>query len=135
MSSNPFLYIIGGVAIIGALFVFGGSGQQSAGTSESVAKTDSNVEIVGGTQFVTISVDGGYNPGSSLAKAGIPTVLRFVTSGSFDCSSSILIPSLKISQDLPATGTTDIDVGTLAAGTLSGTCSMGMYRFSVEAKS
>lgn len=134
MSSNPFVYIIGAVAIIGALFVFGGSSQKSAGTSTIDSAAGSNVEIVDGTQIVTIEADGGYAPGSSVAKAGMPTLLRFKTSSTFDCSSSIRIPALKISMDLPATGTTDVDVGTLAAGTLSGTCSMGMYRFSVEAK-
>ena len=138
MSSNPFLYIIGGVAVIGAFFVFGGNGTQSTHVSAilptaAVGTSGSNVEIVNGKQIVTIAVDGGYTPGSSAAKAGIPTVLRFMTNDSFDCSSSVRIPSLKISQDLPSTGTTDIDVGTLAAGTLSGTCSMGMYKFSVVA--
>jgi len=133
MSSNPFVYIIGAVAIIGAFIVFGGNGNQSTGTSVSPPSGGSNVEIVDGTQIVTIAANGGYSPGSSVAKAGMPTVLRFKTSNSFDCSSSIRIPSLKISQDLPATGTTDIDVGTLAAGTLTGTCSMGMYKFNVVA--
>lgn len=133
MSSNPFVYILGSVAIVGALFVFGGNGQKVTGTSAGAPTTGSNVEIVNGKQIVSISVNGGYTPGSSVAKAGIPTVLRFKTSDSFDCSSGVRIPSLNISQDLPSTGTTDIDVGTLAAGTLSGTCSMGMYKFSVVA--
>ncbi len=133
MSSNPFVYIIGGVAIIGALIVFGGNGKSTAETSVNAPSTGSNVEIVDGTQIVTIAADGGYAPGSSVAKAGMPTVLRFKTSSTFDCSSSIRIPALKISMDLPATGTTDVDVGTLAAGTLTGTCSMGMYKFNVVA--
>lgn len=133
MSSNPFVYIIGAVALIGAFVVFGGGAKQSSGTPDVAATAGSNVEIVDGTQIVTIVADGGYSPGSSVAKAGVPTVLRFKTSNAFDCSSSIRIPSLKISQELPATGTTDIDVGTLAAGTLTGTCSMGMYKFNVVA--
>ena len=134
MSSNPFLYIIGAVAILGAFVVFGGNGKSSSSTSPTTAVVaGSNVEIVDGTQVVTIVADGGYAPGSSVAKAGIPTVLRFKTANAFDCSTSIRIPSLKINKDLPSTGSTDIDVGTLSAGTLTGTCSMGMYKFSVVA--
>ena len=135
MSSNPFTYIVIAIVLIGGFVLLSGGGKSPSAVIASGASGGSNVEIVDGKQIVTIAANGGYAPGSSVAKAGMPTVLRFKTNNSFDCSSSIRIPSLKISQDLPATGTTDIDVGTLTAGTLSGTCSMGMYRFSVEAKS
>ncbi len=135
MSSNPFLYIVIGIVLIGGFVLLSGGGKSPTVASTSGASAGSNVTVVDGTQIVTIEAKGGYAPGSSVAKAGIPTILRFVTSGAYDCSSSVVIPSRKIAQDLPATGTTDIDVGTLAPGTLSGTCSMGMYRFSVEAKS
>ena len=120
------------MAIISAFVIFGGSGSPSTSGGGDSAN-GSNVQIVDGTQIVTITAIGGYAPGSSVAQAGIPTILRFKTNNSYDCSSSIRIASLKISQELPATGTTDIDVGTLSAGTLSGTCSMGMYRFNVVA--
>lgn len=133
MSSNPFVYIIGAVAIVGALFVFGGNGNPSPNGSVPTPAGGTNVEIVDGVQIVTIVADGGYAPASSAVKAGVPTVLRFKTENAYDCSSSIRIPALKVRQELPATGTTDVDVGTLAAGTLSGSCSMGMYRFSVVA--
>ncbi len=133
MSSNPFVYIIGAVAIIGAFFVFGGSGGPATDAVVSGTATGSNVEVVAGKQIVTIAADEGYSPGSSSAKAGLPTVLRFKTANSFGCTTSIRIPTLRISEDLPSTGTTDIDVGTLAAGTLTGTCSMGMYKFAVVA--
>lgn len=95
----------------------------------------SNVTVVDGTQIVTIDVKGGYRPGNSTAKAGMPTVIRFRTNGTFDCSSIVRIPSLNIDRTLPATGNTDVSVGTLQPGTLAGTCGMGMYRFSVDVKS
>lgn len=132
MSSNPILVIVIGVVLVGALVLFSG-GEQKTATDTSDGVT--NVTMVDGTQIITITAKGGYAPATSTAKAGIPTILRFKTSGSYDCSSSILIPSLKISKDLPATGTTDVDIGSLTPGTLSGTCSMGMYRFSVVAGS
>ncbi len=94
-----------------------------------------NVSIVDGTQIVTLQVKGGYRPILSQVKSGIPTVLRFETDATYDCSSSIRIPNLGISRNLPPSGATDVALGTLAPGTLQGTCGMGMYRFSLEAKS
>lgn len=91
-----------------------------------------NVNIVDGKQIIEINAKGGYQPRRSVAKAGIPTVIRFNTKGTFDCSSSVRIPSLGISKFLPQTGSTDIDIGTGQLGTLQGTCGMGMYPFEVE---
>lgn len=91
-----------------------------------------NVHMENGTQVIEIKAGGGYSPAQSVAKAGIPTVIRFTTNGAFDCSSSIRIPSLGISKILPQTGAQDIDIGTQKAGPLQGMCGMGMYPFSVR---
>ncbi|MDP3729141.1 MAG: cupredoxin domain-containing protein [bacterium] len=91
-----------------------------------------NVSIVDGKQIIEIGAKGGYVPRNSVAKAGIPTVLRFDTKGTFDCSSSVRIPSMNISKNLPPSGMTDIDVGNPKTGTLQGTCGMGMYNFKVQ---
>ena len=97
--------------------------------------TASNVSVVDGVQIIEINAKGGYSPGKSVAKAGMPTVIRFQTSTTFDCSSSVRIPSLNITKALPQTGTTDIDVGSQNAITLQGTCGMGMYPFEVDFQS
>lgn len=94
-----------------------------------------NVTIVDGNQIITIHAKGGYQPRKSIAKAGIPTTLRFDTKGTFDCSSSVRIPSMNISQVLPQTGTTDINLGNSKLGLLQGTCGMGMYPFEVDFQS
>lgn len=99
-------------------------------TPEQGAPID-NVHIVDGKQIVDISAKGGYQPNRSVAKAGIPTTIRFKTSGTFDCSSSVRIPSMNISKLLPSSGTTDIDIGTQVASTFTGSCGMGMYPFEV----
>lgn len=91
-----------------------------------------NVSIVDGKQIIEIHAKGGYQPRKSVAKAGIPTILRFETDGTFDCSSSVRIPSMNISKLLPQTGTTDIDIGSQKVAILQGTCGMGMYPFEVE---
>ena len=118
------------VLLIGGIIIFSGN---NSSTTNSISVN--NVSITDGKQIIEIGVKGGYNPTKSIAKAGIPTVLRFVTNGTFDCSSSVRIPSMNISKILPQTGTTDIDVGTGQLGTLSGTCGMGMYRFQVDFQS
>lgn len=91
-----------------------------------------NVSIVDGQQIITLSAKGGYLPGVSVAKAGIPTILRVETKGTFDCSSAIRIPSLKVAKNLPATGSTDLALGSLESGTIQGNCGMGMYPFQIN---
>jgi plastocyanin domain-containing protein len=91
-----------------------------------------NVTQSGGVQTIELKAKGGYTPRITLAKAGIPTILRMNTNGTFDCSSSIRIPSLGLSKNLPQTGMTDIDLGTPKAGVFQGSCGMGMYPFEIR---
>ena len=119
--------IIVAVVLIGGAFML----TRSGGDSGQVANVN-NVSVVDGKQIIEITARGGYQPRKSIAKAGIPTVIRFNTKGTFDCSSSVRIPSLGISKSLPQTGSTDIDIGEGKLGTLQGTCGMGMYPFEVE---
>lgn len=104
--------------------------RQGTGTSPTPAVN--NVSIVDGKQIIVIKAKGGYQPRHSVAKAGVPTILRFDTEGTFDCSSSVRVPSMNISKLLPQTGTTDIDIGTQKVSLLQGTCGMGMYPFEVD---
>jgi Cu+-exporting ATPase len=112
--------------LVGVIRFSGVSGDQA------VIKSAQNVQIADGKQIVEIAVKGGYTPKQSVAVAGIPTTVRFVTDGTFDCSSAITIPSLNISKNLPQSGATDIDIGVQPIGTLQGTCTMGMYRFAID---
>ncbi len=91
-----------------------------------------NVSIIDGKQIIEIRAKGGYLPRKTVALAGMPTVLRFNTSGTFDCSSSVRIPSMGISKYLPPSGTSDIDLGESKVGTTQGTCGMGMYPFEID---
>lgn len=119
--------LIAAVLIGGAiLFSSKGSSQQDANTSGN------NVSIVDGKQIVEITAKGRYQPRTSAAKADIPTILRFNTNGTFDCTSVIRIPSLNITKNLPPTGATDIDLGSPKVGTLQGSCGMGMYPFEID---
>jgi plastocyanin domain-containing protein len=91
-----------------------------------------NVGVVGDRQVIEITAKGGFTPRKSTAKAGTPTTLRINTEGTFDCSSSVRIPSMNVFQNLPPSGVTDIDLGIQPLGVLSGTCGMGMYPFEID---
>ena len=121
--------IIVAVVLIGGAFMFAKSGNNK---DVGQVTNANNVSIVDGKQIIEIHAKGGYQPQSSIAKAGIPTIIRFDTNGTFDCSSTIRIPSMNISKSLPQSGTTDIDIGSPQVATLNGTCGMGMYRFQVD---
>jgi plastocyanin domain-containing protein len=124
------------IAVFVAAVLIGGALTFVNNRGDSVpVVNENNVTIVDGKQIIEIRAKGGYLPEKSIAKAGIPTILRFDTSGTFDCSSSVRIPSMDISKILPQTGTTDIDIGIQNAGTFNGTCGMGMYPFEVEFQS
>lgn len=112
------------VQAVVALFLLQGSGDANDPATN-------NVSVVNGVQIIEIRAKGGYQPRRSTAKAGVRTVLRFNTQGTFDCSSSVRIPSLNISKNLPPSGSTDIDLGTPSVALLQGSCGMGMYPFEI----
>lgn len=122
-----YIAVIVSIILIGSALLFAGR----APVREPVVE-GSNVSVVDGKQIIEIDAKGGYLPRKSVAQAGVPTVIRFNTRATFDCSASVRIPSLKISEILPQTGSTDIDVGTPIPGPLQGSCGMGMYPFEVE---
>ena len=128
MKSNVIAIIVAAVIIGGAILL----SSKGASTSAADSAQANNVTIVDGKQIIDVSVKGGYHPKNSVAKAGIPTVLRFNTNGTFDCSSGVRIPSMGISKNLPSSGTTEIDLGSPAIATLQGVCVMGMYSFQVD---
>lgn len=128
MKSTAISIVIAG-ALIGGAILFTGIGSSGAAGDSAQAN---NVSVVDGKQIVEVSVKGGYHPRKSIAKAGIPTVLRFSTDNTYDCSSSVRIPSMGIAKFLPASGKTDIDLGSPQAIVLRGMCGMGMYTFEID---
>lgn len=135
-----FLFII---SILVAILIIGGA-LYFSGRESSDKRTDffiderqeyaDNVKIVEGKQIIEIKAKGGFSPVHSIAKAGLPSILRINTNGTFDCSSVVRIPKLEISKNLPLTGITDIDIGTQSVGEIYGTCGMGMYPFDIDFK-
>lgn len=107
--------------------------QENSYQEEVSEESANNVTMEDGKQIVAITARGGYSPKMSSAKAGVPTVIRMKTKGAFDCSSSVVIPSIGYQGFLPTSGETNIDVPAQKAGTtLQGMCGMGMYRFQIQ---
>jgi plastocyanin domain-containing protein len=126
------LSILVAVVLIGGAYMLSHTNSSLSNNSNTEAATKNNVSMVDGVQIIEISAKAGYEPRKSTAKAGIPTVLRFDTNGTFDCSASVNIPSMDIRKTLPQTGSTDIAIGSPKEGVFQGTCGMGMYPFEVD---
>lgn len=121
-------YILLTVVIVG-----GGYFLLQEGPSDQSSTPQSNVINEAGKQVIEINVKGGYSPRVSIAKADVPTILKMKTNGTFDCSSSVVIPSIGYRNNLPSSGETEIEVPAQSAGTtLQGMCEMGMYNFQVK---
>lgn len=116
-----------------AVALIGGAIALSGGEQSTPVASRENVSIVDGKQIIEINVRGGYSPRQTIARANAPTVIRFVTKGTFDCSAAVSIPAVGYRKNLPQTGTTDVVIPPQAPGTtLQGLCAMGMYDMAVN---
>ena len=115
--------------VVGISIIFlGGSKKNSTNTGLA-----QSVEIKDGVQFITVNAKGGYSPQITEAQAGVPTKLIMKTSGTYDCSASLVIRSVGFQKILPQTGETEIDIGIPKRGVpLRGVCGMGMYSFQIN---
>ncbi len=119
---------VGLVITIGIIFLEGSYG----GAKTAATGSGQNVEIRDGIQYITIDAKGGYFPRASSAKADIPTKLIVKTNGTYDCSAALVIRAVGYQNILSQTGEEIIDLGSSPKGTsLQGTCSMGMYSFTI----
>lgn len=101
-------------------------GKDTAGGTPEVG----TVSVVDGVQMVAMQAKGGYSPAKVKVQAGLPTVLKMESKGTYDCSASLQIPQLEYSAILPATGETEIQIPAQESGTvIQGLCGMGMYGF------
>ena len=124
MNKTVLIIITLGLIVVMGIIFTGESDSESA---------QNNIEIRNGIQYITINAKGGYSPGISAAKAGIPTKLIVKTESTYDCSAALVIRSVNFQKILPQTGETEIDLGIPKAGEpLQGICGMGMYSFLVN---
>lgn len=123
--------IIAIIFIVGLGIVFYGQSKNSSDSSDM--QSIQNVEVRDGVQYITINARRGYSPKVSTAQGNIPTKLVIKTNGTYDCSIALVIRSIGYQKILPQTGEEVIDLNTPQSNTtLRGTCSMGMYNFSLN---
>ncbi len=126
MNNSTIVAILFSALMISLAIIYSGS---RGGGSDAI---ENNVSVFNGKQIIDLRAKGGFQPRISKAKAGLPTILRVSTNGTFDCSASIRIPTLGIGKILPPSGSTDIDIGSPKTGLLEGSCGMGMYPFELQ---
>ena len=115
-------------SMVGLLIVVSRDDQNSQGVSLE------NIVVRDNVQYITITAQGGYTPRVTNAQANIPTKLIVKTDNTYDCSSALVIRSIKYQKMLSPTGEEIIDLGTPGPGVIKGTCSMGMYGFTINFK-
>lgn len=132
MKTSSLFIILFIFAALAYFIVANGNKESSTDYSQNYDLALQNVSVVEDKQIITIEAKGGFNPRRTYAKAGIPTILKMETVNTFDCSSSVRIPSMDISKSLPPTGVVEIDLGVPKVSLLKGTCGMGMYPFEID---
>jgi plastocyanin domain-containing protein len=86
-----------------------------------------------GVQYASVNAKDGFNPGVLNLQANIPTVLELNTLDTYDCSNTLLIPSLKIAEKLPITGKTSVEIPPQEPGaSITATCGMGHYSLKIN---
>lgn len=121
------------ISLVMSVLLIGGAFWLTTRSLAGGAEGTSAASVVDGTQYIDISAKGGYSPRIVTAKAGMPTVLRVKTSGTFDCSASLVIPKLSYQKFLQPSGTEEIAISPeQAQGTMQGLCAMGMYNFQIQ---
>jgi len=85
-------------------------------------------EAGGGTQEVTITVQGGYEPAEVHLRKGVPARLVFDRQETSGCSEEVVIPDFGIRKFLPAFQKTAIELKPESAGSFEFTCGMSMLR-------
>lgn len=131
MNIKNIILFLGAVSIvIIGVFIFSNPSDKPTAI---VNQSANNISMVDGKQIITINARGGYSPRITNAKAGVPTIIQFNTQNTFDCSSSVVISSLGYKNNLPPSGQTLFEIPVqLAGSSLRGTCSMGMYDFTIR---
>lgn len=113
------------------------SSDNSSNINDSTANTTNpgsqNAQTINGKQEITINLtDKGYDPANIIIKKGIPVTVKLVTNDTLGCVRAFVVPSLNIQKVLPKTGEDSFEFTPTETGTISFTCSMGMYQGKFE---
>ena len=102
-------------------------------TSDNSGTVAGTSTVKDGTQEATIRVKAGYTPNEITLKAGVPSVVKFETKNTYDCSLQLNIPKLDFSKTLPSTGSTLVSIDAQSSGSeITGSGGMNMYGFKLK---
>ncbi|MDO8570813.1 MAG: sulfite exporter TauE/SafE family protein [Candidatus Daviesbacteria bacterium] len=89
---------------------------------DSTVKQDYEIQIL----------NSGYSPNYIKVKKGLPVKLTLISNDIRSCSLAFRIPSLRVSKNLRPTDSQVIEFTPTEAGIIPFSCSMGMYRGTIE---
>jgi len=130
---------LGITSVNGALTVFGSpiTIQGIAGGVSNFVKTATSVPDITAmaetNQNLAITItSGGYAPNYFRVKKGVLVTLKLTSKDAYSCASAFRIPSLGISKNLQPNETQTLTFTPNQTGKIPFTCSMGMYRGTIE---
>ena len=82
----------------------------------------------GGLQVIDVTVKGGYQPATIVAKAGQVIRLNFTRKESTPCGEEVVLPDFGKRAHLPQDRTVPIEVTPQKPGEYEFTCGMNMYK-------
>lgn len=95
--------------------------------TSSTSTTPNSGAMANGPTRIAITIDStGFNPPTVHATAGQPVTLVFTRITDQTCATSIQIPSLKITKDVPLNTPTDVTLTPLKKGDIDFACGMNM---------
>ena len=80
----------------------------------------------GGTQKVTITVHGGYEPAAVRVRRGVPVQITFDRQEESGCTEEVVFPDFGVKRFLPAFERTTVELTPQQSGTFPFACGMGM---------
>src|SRR3989339_889462 len=118
------------IAVMGILAI--NSGQLLRGSMHTLQNYysvifEKNIESKIGNQINIVVTDSGYRADINTLKVGVPVKLTLITNNVRGCARAFTIPEFNIFKVLPSNGKETIEFTPTKIGTLTYTCSMGMY--------
>ena len=118
------------IAVMGILAI--NSGQLLRGSVHTLQNYysvifEKNIEIKIGNQINIVVTDSGYRADINTLKVGVPVKLTLITNNVRGCARAFTIPEFNLFKMLPTDGKEIVEFTPTKIGTLTYTCSMGMY--------
>ena len=117
--------VLGTAAIAFILWFFFGRRTSRPGVRATAGATPAG-------DAVTITVSGGYDPDTVVARRGVPLTLVFDRRESSPCSDEIVIPEFGVRQALLANGRTNVQILPATAGEFPFSCGMNMLHGKIQ---